>query len=82
MEKTPQEILRDFFNECDEEVHIHTEEEVLAEDCNILKVSGEINGESIFLFSLMGVNLKTEFERLFKEVCDSYLHSEDYDSAD
>lgn len=80
MEKTPAELLREYFYQCGEEVVIYAEEDKISSDCNMLRVYGVIDEKKSLLFTLMGTNLRQEFESLFEFVCSSM--NEEYDSAD
>ena len=84
MEKTPAELLKDYYLQCGEEVTIMTEEKVSHPEYNTLKVFGGEKKEDNLLFTLYGNNLSKVFESIMRGIEIDFMLSsmEEYDSAD
>lgn len=84
MEKTPAELLKDYYLQCGDEVTITTVQEKSHPQYNTLKVYGGEENKDNLLFTLYGNNLREVYESIMKGVeIDSMLSSmEEYDSAD
>lgn len=84
MEKTPAELLKDYYLQCGDEVNITTVEEKSHPQYNTLKVYGGEKNKDNLLFTLYGNNLKKVYESIMKGVEIDFMLSsmEEYDSAD